>query len=1114
MLQSSNIQITSDFGAHAEIVLGKERKINFFLSNISSSQKAFNVSAELIIADGLDLSSSTPAYTKVVQDVGRRYTLTSFKDFSPLEGGVSLAYVMRSLSTYLNGSSIPFGKLTTATLSITWDSMPRGNYDDGNEQYFNIFSFSMTAIRLSVTKYLPAKRVKGAGDADTAASKPFACVTEIVNNTRETATFTIDDFLPNGFRYLGGYSVLTPTQPIVPEPKLITDSLKNLQTLHWDTFILGKGETLKFQYSAAIYDRYMQGGIFNSGKIILHNTSLSGLIRLTTTLDTPSSDYSITAMDMVLSVSQDRSIIDCGDTVSYTLLAEANQYHDLIDITVHALSPDGQIPVMHGNGIVGRPDEDFHTPIDYALNLVTKNTSQSLPLSTLVMTNYLADNDFLSCGDQFTLSVTATGENADTMQTLSDSASAIQSIVLPKITKVISGRYYRNTLPKNVPALAPLDYIDYELTYDSTNIRAAQLGIVLDDFFPLDSSIPDTQSITVLSGVSVEPLPIEPHGLRWILGTVAAESVWKIRLRSQISSVLTSSYTVNLFKLGGQTHSGRSYSQRTNVPYQTGTPNITVNRSLSGISVNKVESGMRYSASITFTNQQNTSFTTTDAFHFDALASIGGGVAIDPATIQLSGSGLWGEPTISTDQVSLPISRLKVGEFITIAYQAVIPDNIPPAYSALLSSQLEIPYSQPFSIAEVNAQYKMNAVMSSFSLRSASLRLDQSFDSDVKQVGGTIDYTVIVTIPRGTAIFDTILADTLPNQQSYTQTATVNGVPVTAAYQNQVVTFPSQNYLFDATRDLRLTYHMTALIDDADITSADVLQRNLCQLSYADKDGMPLFATAYQDVTISNPLLKLFLSGTPDSFSSTSATALSLNITNVGKVNAVGVVVKATLPVEVQYESSSASSGVPAYDAKHRQLILSLPSIAAAQSVILSYLVKGLETVRVGAHLRMDAQTAPYTNQLSAVKQYPAVLSNSYILTAYPAALLSIYPPYRSQSGNGYVQVSANSTAIVPYTLVNKGDGVDSFRLSISPSKYPYDIQIGGSTVAKIPLGTAYSGQPAAFTDLVSGGMCTFRLVFAVPQVQMYDRNPYTVVVESLFDSTARMSNNTEMVDP
>lgn len=852
----------------------------------------------------------------------------------------------------------------------------------------------------------------------------------------------------------------------------------------------------------------------NVGEIIPHRTSLSGSIQLTTALSTASNDYSIIAMDMVLSVTQDRSVVDCGDTISYALWVEANQYHDLDTIVIHALVPDGQAPVLYENGIVGSPDKDFHTPVDYVLNSIPQNTSQRVSLSTLVMTKYQADNGFISCGDSFLLSCPTTGKNVDTLETLADSDSARQSIVLPKITKVISGRYYRNALSKSIPALAPLDFIDYELTYDSTNIRAAQLGIVLDDFFPLESSLPDAQSITVLNGESIEALPIDPHGLRWILGTVTTGSVWKICLRSQISSVLTSSYTVNLFKLGGQTHSGSSYSQRTNVPYQIGTPNIVANRSLSGINVNKVESGMKYSASITFTNQQNTSFTATDAFHFNALASIGGGISIDLETIQLSGSGAWGAPIVSIDQVSLPISRLKVGEFITISYQAVIPDNIPPAYSALLSSQLEIPYSQPFSIAQTNVQYKMNAVMSNFSLRSSALGIEQTFNSGVKQIGGTIDYTITVIVPKGTAIFDAIFSDTIPNQQSYTQTATVDGVPVSPLYQNQVVTFPRQNYLFDATKDLRMAFRMTAHIDDADISSTDVLQRNLCRLTYADKDGVSLFATVYQDVTISNPLIKLVLSGTPDSLSSNLATTLSLNITNIGKVNANGVVIKANLPVDTQYESASSNSGFPVYDTEQRQLILSLPSIAAAQSVTLSYLVKGLKTMRVGTHIQMDAQTEFYTNQLSAVKQYPGVTSNSQILTAHPAALLSIYPPYRSQSLNGYVQVTANSTAIVPYTLVNKGDGVDSFRLTISPSKYPYDIQIDGATVAQVSPGTLYSGQPAAFTDLVSGGMCTFRLIFAVPQVPMYDRNPYTVLVESLFDSNAQMSNNTEMVDP
>lgn len=1114
MRQSSNIKITSDFGTSTEIVLGKEREINFYLSNTSDSEKAFNVSAELIISDGLDLSSSTPAYTKAVQDAGRRYTITSFKDFLPLESDVSLTYVMHSLNSFLNGVKVPFSKALTATVSITWDSMPRGSYDSDNEQYYNIYNFSMTTIKLSVTKSLPVKRVKGAGNADTAATKPFTCVSEIINNTSEAAVFTIDDFLPNGFRYLGGYSVLMETKNTLPAPTLVTDYKNNQQFLHWDTFTLEKSESIRFQYNAAIYDRYMLDGVPGAGEIISHNSALPGSVVLTTATDAPSANYTITAMDMVLSVSLDKHIVDCGDAAAYTLWVEANQYHNLTDVAVHTFTPDGQTPAAYGSGVVGVSNSSFQIPVDYVVSTVEKNTSQSLSLSTLVETNYRIDSGLVACGDIFLFSAEATGENKDTAQQLFDTASAKQSIVLPKITKVITGRYYRSLLPKNIPALAPLDYIEYELTYDSTLIQAAQSGIILDDFFPLDSSIPDVQSITVLKGEPVDPIPIDPHGLRWILGTVVTGTVWKIRCKSQISAVFTSNFTVNLFKLAGKNHIGSTYSQRANTQYQTGAPNIVVNRSLSGIDGNKVESGARYSAAITFTNQQNAALTTTDAFHFDALANIGGGVQIDLGSIQITGTGAWSTPAIDTEQVSIPISRLKVGEFVTIGYQAVIPNDIPPAYRALLSSQLEIPYSQPFSITENNVQYKMDAIMSSFSLKSAPLVLSQSVDAGAKQIGGTIDYAVTVTVPKGTAIFNSVLADTLPYQQSYAQIASVGGVPVTASYENHVITFPAQTYLYQADENLQMIYHMTANIDDADITSADVLQRNLCRFSFTDKDGLSLSASAYKDVTISNPLLKMSLSAVADSLSSATDTTLTLNLINVGKVNAAGVIVKADLPLDVQYISSSSNIGIPAYDAENRQVILSLPSVSASGSVTLSYVVKGGTAMRVGTRVSMAAQTGQYTNQLSTTRKYPVVSSNSYILTAFPGVFLSIYPPYRSQSGNGYVQVSASSTAIVPYTLVNKGGGLDSFRLSVSESKYPYEIQMDGVTVVQVAANSGYNSQPAPFANLTSGGMCTFRLIFAVPQVPLYDRNPYRVSVESLFDAAVHMYNETEMVDP
>ncbi|MEG0942339.1 MAG: hypothetical protein RSF86_01810, partial [Angelakisella sp.] len=1058
MFQSSNIQISSDIGSNTNIVLGMERQLTISLSNVSPTQKAYNVSAELIVSDGLAVSSSVPAYTSFTQDTARRYTIRNFKDFAPLESGTTLTYVMDSLTNYMDQSPVAFGTAITVNLSITWDSMPRGNYDAGNAQYYNVYNFALTTSRLSVTKSLPAKRVKGAGDATASASKPFDCVVEIINNVRDPITFTIADTLANGFRYLGGYSIVTPSQYTLPAPTLAIDTSANTQTLNWGNFTLLAGERIKFKYSTAIYDRYMLSGLVNTGDTIPHGTVLPGTIGVTAVGYTQSANYAITAMDLVLSVTQDKSIVDCNDTISYALWLEANQYHDISSISAQALVPDGQTPASYPGGSMGAPDANYNIPISYSVGTVAKNTTQQFALSALVRTAYRADGQPVACGDGFTLSANAAGTNADTTQSVSDSASISQSIILPAITKVITGKYYRSMQAKTIPALAPLDYIQYELTYDSRGIEAAQLGIFLDDFFPLDSSVPAAGSITLISGPSVTPLPVDPHGLRWSLGNVATGTVWKVRVNSQIASVITTDYTVNLFKLTGQNHAGESYSGRTNTSYQTGIPNIVVTRSIIGINITKVESLQRYTASITFTNTQTADLTVTDAFHFDALAQIDGGIEIDAATISVTGTGAWSTPIITTEQMSIAISRLRVGEYITISYQAVIPQDIPPSYAALLASQLEVPYTQPFDILSTNVKYNMDAVISSFYLRSAPLVISKSYNAGVKQIGDSIDYTVAVTVPKGTAVFNAILADTLPTEQSYTGNAMVNGASVSVSYQNKTVTFPVQAYLYSSSADVTVTYGLSAVINDAATTSADVTQRNNCIFSGVDKDGAALSASGYKNVTVSNPHLSLSMWGTGSTLSVSSNTSLALGITNVGKVTAAGVTVAIPIPAKADYVSSSSTVGVPVYSALNNTLTLSLPSMAPAQSVTLSYVIVGDTAVQVGDSISMIGQSGTYTNTLSPSKLYPSVTSNSYLLSVSPGTLLTIYPPFRSQSGNGYVQVSGNSIAVIPYTLVNQGGGIDSFRLSVSTSKYPYVIQVAGNTIATVAAGSAYSG--------------------------------------------------------
>lgn len=1115
MLQSSNIQIVSDVNVKNSIVLGNESEINFTLSNVSTDQKAYNVTAEIILSDGLDLLSSTPAYNQSSTGASERYIIQNFKDFAPLESGYNITYNLVSLLAYKNGSDIPFDAVLSGNLSVTWDSMPRGNYDAGNQQYYNVYSFSITTTKLSVTKTLPAKQLKGAGDSTLAPSKPFQCVVEIQNNKKEANTISISDYLPNGFRYLNGFVVTHATTNILSPPTLILDQQTNIQTLYWDHFTLLANERVEFRYDCAIYDRYAENGIENSGDIIPHQTNLSNEIVVETEdLAMTSYQYQITAMDVILSITQNRSIVDCNDQISFGLTAFSNQYHDLSAITMRVLIPDGQAVFDASDGTVESPDSEYRIPIEFDLGGIQKNSSISRNIKSIVEVRYRADNGLVSCGDRFVLSGFVTADNVDTLNEVTDSSSASQNIILPTISKTILGKYYRDLQLKTIPALAPLDYIEYELVYDSTGIEAAQQNIILDDFFPLETILPIESDIEIISGPEIAPESIDPHGLRWTLGTVDPETVWTIRVKSELEETITSTYPINLFKLTGENHQGVTYSGRTSVSYATGTPNIVTTRQIQGINPQRVESGQSYTTIITFMNQQNDNQTATDAFHFNIQAVLPEDIITDMSTMVIAGTGGWQDPVINGNEVSIFIDHLKVNEYIRFTYEATLPENIPPSYYSLIASQIEIPHCQVFDVLLDNVRYDMAATKTNFVLRSRALEIIKSYDSDVKQLGSNVDYEITVAVPKGTAIYRAVLTDYLPPEQVYNGNPTINNQPVTVQEIDNGIVFPEQSYLYSADADVVLVYGFTAKIVSVNTDLAEDSQLNVCNFDYEDKDANALTKTTVKSVTVSNPKLNLTMTSNTNNLFSSTSSLIAVDIYNVGDAAAANVTVDVSIPEEIEYVSSSSTVNTPTYDAVNRMLSISVPYVGAHNSVTLTYIVKGTAQLQVGDTVILQALSHAYTNTVDEKTEFPAAVSNSFLLTAHPAVLLTIYPPYRTQSGNGYVQVTANSIARVPYTLVNQGGGNDSFELSISPSKYQYDIAIGDTVVQSVPENTAYSGTFDALSNVTSGSMVKFKLIFTVPDVQVYDRNPYTVTVNSLYDDSISQTNHTEMIDP
>jgi uncharacterized repeat protein (TIGR01451 family)/fimbrial isopeptide formation D2 family protein len=776
-----------------KIVLGMTGTASMQFSNISATERGYNLTATMTIPDGASFVSSSVIPTSIITNPDSTITVSwiNIKDLAPNEVNYGINVTLQADELFRStGLPVPFDVplSTPLDMSGTVDTLPRGNDDPGNIQITKNASVSFIPARYNLTKQAPGKIPRGAGKLSPVTSPlwPYQYTLTLMNNTRTASTVTLVDSLPNGVRYLNNLSVSGPDSAALSTPTVTIPSPSpgclDYVSINWGSVTLSAGSVNVITFTAAVWDRFTAGCQENSGTIIPHGTPMTNSATLDGLSGPIQATATTTALDALINKSVSPEVTDVGVINHYTLSYEINQYANVGSIIITDIVSDGQ---SYNLGSASLPPQsvtvnpDGTTTIIWNLGLLATGTTGTITFTTTVNPNYVPHNP-VSSADTLTNGVTIDGINQTTSQLTPDHSGAATSIPIPAITKELLQYYYQDGItPKGYSVAAPGDQVEFRITYSSIGIEADQLDIEIDEYAPvnmgpLTAALPVTYGGTL--GTSFFPFTVSPNGLRWLLGTVPGNSLWTATFKVPVQNLVFVGKRNNLAKLAGRDTPGFSYSDRSQVEVTFGQPNVTFGKTVSGPDPNAIKAGEIYTYTITIANPQNADHTVTDAFFMNLTDIIPAGL-IYAGTYNVSGSGSYTTPQFTGQNVSMTVTKLAPGDTLTFTYDVLVTNLVVSGQTYTNHAVLQSPHSQPdpASFQYPGGPYTAQAVLKAQGLIVSKLAAPPS-----AQIGDVINYIVQITVPLGTTAYNIRGTDTFPagTQVYIVGSLKKDGVPV------------------------------------------------------------------------------------------------------------------------------------------------------------------------------------------------------------------------------------------------------------------------------------------------------------------------------------------------
>lgn len=1106
------------------IIIGSTSSFNISIENLSAAQRLYNLGISLTLPDGMVLSSATITQTTSVtnEDNSTTYSWVNIKDLAPMEISFQFSIMVKCNTKFKNGTTIPFGyNFSRISVSCQVDTMPRGSYDVGNEVITQQISMTYTTVMFNSIITTPGKVLKGAGTLPTLNdyTQVTTATCKFYNNAISTSSVNISILLQDGIRYIGNIIVsgTDSSQFVNPTISLVNINGTIYTQLYYGNINLSINSNTTLTFSYAVWNQYNS----NQGNLITHGTSLNMYINMMSASYASSISTSFLAMDLIVTTSTSKSVVDIQNNFTYTYVYKVGQYYNVQNIVVNYFIPDG----IHYLSSSPAPTSSVDNPtlqgyyLTYNFALATQNSSKTVTINAKVDSYYRYKFDSQSlnlpvvASDPFLATVNISGTLVGPLTQVTDSSSVNSSINIGTITKQFIKGYYRNGTPKTISALSPGDFAQYKLTYNASSLQAIQKQVYLDDFFPLSADPINNLNYTY-TGVTPATTPqlISPHGVDFYYGDVNGLSSSTIDFQVPIASIGSSTQNANLMKLKGINTYGYAYSNRSQVTINIGAPNLQLTKTVSGPNPSAIKSSEVYTYTATIKNT-NTLGTETDAFNFTLNDTLSTWFTLNQSSIAVGGTGSFTTPTVQGSNIVLYINQLSPGQFLTLTYNVTISSTMPPGVSFATTATNTNPYSQVYDSTLTNFQYSNLNKSASVTLSSQGITLTKTNFAATLKVGSPITYAITITVPQGTIAYGLYIKDTLPSGvQSYVGPSYRNNVVITPATSSNTITFPSEGTVDARTSSQTITYITTCKITSGtkSVGSTTSTQNNTVQCYYQQTPTSSYSSISKTlTVTINHPNIVMNLSVTDKTtstlytstanISTNSVMQFTLTFQNNSIVNLVNGTIQIPINNNFLYTSINSTSLCSAiYNVHTKNIIITIPQLAPSQSGYVVFTVIPQSTLPSGTSINTQATAISYYNDIWPTRMYSGEQSNLLTCTLPPGVSLLPNPLYKLDDSTSFLVTQPGNTAIILDYFKNTGGGYDSFTLTIQKVAIPYTLYIDGVKIADISANTLYQASLSQMSNLAPNTSKVIEISALIPSTQSLGvRYDFTLTAQS-----------------
>ncbi|MGL5378610.1 isopeptide-forming domain-containing fimbrial protein [Clostridium sp.] len=1107
---SSFLIISVDKSETTPIVLGASTDLTIKIKNLSTDLKLYNLNINITSPDGLSIISSTESITSISpsSNGGNIYSWVNLKDIAPLEIDYTFKVTIKSATVLKDSTTIPFGYIfNNFIVSCQADTMPRGIYDLGNQIITDNATIAFKSVSYNCFISTSSKVLKGAGTLLSLNdyTKTATATCNFTNNSVTKTVINISILLPDGIRYIGNINAsgTDSHQLSTPIISVISKGGKTYTQIYFSSITLSLDSDTNFTFTYAVWNRYEN----NLGPLIYHGTPFDISVtaatkNLNNSTDSITDTKTFLAMDLIITNSINKAITDVFETIFLTYSFYVGGYYDVKDILVNYFIPDGINYLSSSSNPISIVDDINLKGYYLTFNFIfaAKNSSASVTLTGTINDYYRYKNssngNFLAVTafDSFNFADNISGILLQLSSTVTDSSKAYCSINIPYISKTYLNGYYSDGSLKSITPLAPGDLAEFKLTYDSNNLNAIQKSISLDDFFPLSTGPIDNLEFiyTGYTPINLNPALIAPYGIHFNYGNIPSKNLITIKYKVKIKSLSAPYENNNLFKLTGLNTEGYSYSSRTQIPLNIGSPNLNLKKSVSGPSINGIKANEIYKYTITISNSSNLG-TETDAFNFTLSDALSTWFTVILDSISISGSGSYIIPFVSNDKIEMNILKLSPGQSLTLTYTVQISSLLAPEVTIKTTATNTNPFSQPNDPLSYNYTNQNKSAFTT--IRSKSITISKSTNIDLFKIGSILIYKITLIVPQGTTAYNLLVQDSLPALlQQFLGGSTKNNTPVNPSISNNIITFNTEDIINALDSEQTIIYSFSAKIIEGNksIGSTSITQTNNCKCIYKQtSSGNNVTINNSLPVNINVPNLILSLSASDNTNNTTfintgnintnSILIYKLTFTNNSLITLINGIIE--IPIDANLSFSSINNLIfcsAFFNSSTNKIVINISKLDSNAQGFITFTLLPLSTLKTGNFIQTQATAIQYYNAIYN-KVYSGESSNLIKLTLAPSLSLLPSPNDKINDSTSFRVSPPGSTVTILNYFQNTGGGHDDFTIKINSVALAYSLYIDDTFITTIPANTEYIADIPQMQNIPSNIRRVIKIITTLP---------------------------------